>query len=61
MSCKSCAERRKLALDALVNAKVSEAVRHSITGVAEMTGLKRKITRHEAGAKPSTGQTEQEK
>lgn len=36
MSCKECAERRKKMMDALLDAKVSEAVKQAATGVVEL-------------------------
>lgn len=40
--CKDCAARRQMMRDALVNAKISEALGHAVKGVAEAAGLKPK-------------------
>lgn len=42
MACPECAARRRLARDALFNAKVGEALGHVVTGAAEAVGLKAK-------------------
>lgn len=41
-SCNDCAKRRQLLRDALINAKIREAIGHAVFGVAEATGIKRK-------------------
>lgn len=45
MACEECAERRRLARDALLRSATGEAAAHVIKGAAEMTGLKRKTKR----------------
>lgn len=40
--CKDCAARRQMLRDALVNAKIQEALGHAVKGVAEVVGLKPK-------------------
>lgn len=42
MTCTPCQERRKKMLDALLNAKIVEAVKQAALGAAEMTGIKDK-------------------
>jgi hypothetical protein len=37
--CKDCAARRQMLRDALVNAKIQEALGHAVVGVAEAVGL----------------------
>lgn len=41
-ACPDCAARRRMARDALFNAKVAEALGHVVTGAAEAVGLKDK-------------------
>lgn len=50
MSCKECAARRQLARDALLSAKIKEAIGHVVKGVAEATGFKPKSGLEESGA-----------
>lgn len=50
-TCPDCAARRQLARDALLNAKIKEALGHVITGVAEATGLKPKTGAAELSVK----------
>lgn len=40
--CKDCEARRQMMRDALVNAKIQEALGHAVKGVAEVVGLKPK-------------------
>lgn len=73
MSCKECAERRKLAREALLRSATGEAVGHVIKGATEMVGIKPKTATAErkkadvkrksgaAGAKASPAKTAQEK
>lgn len=69
--CKDCAERRKMARDALYRAAVGEAVSHVIKGAAEIIGVKEKTgvaeskratqkTSGAAGKQPEVGNSEQE-
>lgn len=45
--CPDCEARRKLARDALFEAKLRESAGHVIKGAAEMVGLKPKTARQE--------------
>lgn len=63
MSCKQCAERRRLAREALLNAKTKKAVGHIVKGVAEFTGLRPKTAiqeseLEESAEKPDTTEAE---
>ena len=49
--CPECEARRKLARDALVKAKIGEALGHVVKGVAEMAGMKEKTGDQELKAK----------
>lgn len=49
--CPDCEARRKLARDALVNAKILEAAAHVAKGAAEALGLKQKAGGEELKAK----------
>jgi DNA-binding TFAR19-related protein (PDSD5 family) len=49
--CPECEARRKLARDALVKAKIGEALGHVVKGVAEMSGVKEKTGNLELKAK----------
>lgn len=61
MACKECAERRKLAREALLRSATGEAVKHVIKGAAEMTGLKQKTaTTERKSAKRKPGAAGQE-
>lgn len=40
--CEPCAARRRKALDALLAARIAEAVKQAAIGAAEMAGLKEK-------------------
>lgn len=40
--CEPCAERRRKLLDALIEARIAEAVKQAALGAAEMVGLKEK-------------------
>lgn len=42
MACKECAERRRLAREALLRSAVGEAAAHVVKGAAEAVGIKRK-------------------
>lgn len=42
MSCKECAERRRLAREALLRSAVGETIKQVAKGAAEMAGLKKK-------------------
>lgn len=50
-ACPDCAARRRMARDALFNAKVSEALGHVVTGAAEAVGLKEKTGEAELAEK----------
>lgn len=52
--CIDCEARRKLARDALYNAKVGQAAKHFAKGVAEAVGLKPKTGRQELQAKQAS-------
>lgn len=41
--CPECEARRKMARDALINARIGEALGHVAKGAAEMIGLKPKV------------------
>lgn len=56
--CPECEARRKLARDALIKAKIGEALGHVAKGVAEMAGLKEKTGRKELRAIDSEKPTE---
>lgn len=58
MVCKECAERRKLAREALLRSAVGEAVVHVAKGAAELVGVKKKTAtadRKKADAKRKPG------
>ncbi len=40
--CHDCAARQKMARDALMKARLGEAMGHVVKGVAEITGVKKK-------------------
>ena len=42
MTCESCEDRRRRLLDALMQAKIAEALKQAALGAAEMAGLKDK-------------------
>ena len=49
--CPECEARRKLAREALIKAKISEALGHVAKGVAEAVGVKEKTAIAETKAK----------
>ncbi len=58
MSCKECAERRRLARDALLRSAVGEAAVHVAKGAAEVVGINPKTAkadRKKAEAKRESG------
>lgn len=40
MACDACTERRRKLLDALLEARIAEAIKQAAIGAAEMTGMK---------------------
>lgn len=54
MNCEDCIDRSKMARDALLSAKMGEAVTHIAKGAAEAVGLKKKTGSKELAAKPKT-------
>ena len=52
MTCKACEERRRQFLDALFAAKLGEATKQAVIGVAEVVGVKKK-PKPKATKKPS--------
>lgn len=50
--CKDCEARRKMARDALINAKLGEAAKQIVKGAGEIFGLKPKTGEAELKAKP---------
>lgn len=55
--CADCEARRKMARDALMNAKLGEALGHVVAGAAEMIGIKEKTGAAER-AEPGQAETE---
>lgn len=51
MACPDCDARRRMARDALFNAKVGETLGHVVTGAAEAVGLKEKTGAADEAAK----------
>lgn len=49
--CPDCEARRKLAREALVNSKISEALGHFVKGAQEIAGIRPKTGQKEAAAK----------
>ena len=49
--CKDCAARAKMARDALFQAKIGEALVHTVKGAAELIGIKEKTGEAELQAK----------
>lgn len=63
MACKECAERRRLAREALLRSATGEAIAHVAKGAAEAVGLKLKTAtadRKKADAKRNPGAAGQE-
>lgn len=64
MACLECAARLKLARDALLSAKIKEALGHVVKGAAEIAGFKPKTALEESGAagnqSPGKGKKAQE-
>ena len=50
--CADCEARRKMARDALMSAKLGEALGHAVKGAAEMVGVKEKTGADELADKP---------
>lgn len=53
MSCPECAERRKLAREALFNAHIGKAAAHVVKGAAELAGIKNKSALNETVDAPA--------
>lgn len=49
--CPDCEARRKLAREALINSKISEALGHAVKGVQEIVGIRPKTGQQEVAAK----------
>lgn len=50
--CADCEARRKMAREALLSAKLGEALGHAVKGAAEMVGVKEKTGADELADKP---------
>lgn len=50
--CADCEARRKMARDALMSAKLGEALGHVVKGAAEIVGVKEKTGADELADKP---------